>query len=184
MAERSKKGYRPKLLPHQYIILGYATVIILLVLTIVAKNHFLLFFFLTIFATILNYQTNMTPMRFNPHPEIFAGLILAKVIGFHASMLMILVPTLFVDIYTARLDFDTFLSLMFTLLICYLMSTISLPFMALALMLIMGKFIVCLLINIAMGISPVELLLEHVLGFVFNMIAMLSFGDYFIHLFT
>ena len=69
-----------------YLNLSYIIVVCLLVFTILTKNTFFLFLFLTAFSTIVNYQLNMTAIRFNPQPEVFSGLMIAKFIGFPARL--------------------------------------------------------------------------------------------------
>jgi hypothetical protein len=149
------------------------------------KSHFFLLLFLTILSTIVNYQTNMTSIRINPQPEVFAGLIIAKVMGFGYAAVVLLIPTLFIDIYTARLDKDTIISLVLTLLISFIISKIMpLGFVFFSVILVTLKFIAGLLTNMALDISPQEILFEHVLGFVVNIILIMAFGNFFYDVFT
>lgn len=185
IATRDEKYTEKKHLTKKGILLGYVITGALLIFTVITKNLLFLFLFVTVFSTIINYQTNLKSLRFNPQPEVFSSLLLAKVIGFHASLLMLLIPTLIVDLYTARLDKDTFLSIISTLAISYIMAEYAIfSFLVMAIILVSIKFIVNLVIGLVLDISPVELLFEHVLGFIANIVMFLAFGNFFMSLFA
>ncbi len=172
-------------LPKIILMISYVTVIVLLIFTVLAKNHLFLFFFLTLFSTIVNYHFNMLSIRICPQPEVMSALLLAKIVGFHASLLMLIFPVLFVDIYTARLDKDTLISLILTIMISFLMSKfLIIGFVFFAVLLITLKFIIALVINLELDISPQEILFEHVLGFIVNLVIILAFGGFFFGLFS
>jgi hypothetical protein len=166
-------------------IIGYLAIGFLLAFTLITKSHIILLLFLTFASAIINYETNMTPIRFNPQPEVFASLLLTKVMGFEYAVLMLILPTLIVDIYTARLDIDTFISLILTIIICYIISNYMLfSFVAFAILLVTIKFIIGLLFNILYKISIEEIIFEHILGYMANLILFLAFGTIFYNLFS
>ncbi len=184
-AKRNIKYKERKPIPHKYIIIGYVVILALLLFSIFAKNKFLLFLFVMIFSTIFNYQTNMTTIRFNPDPEVFSSLIITKLLGFNYALFMLFLPTLFVDIYTARLDKDTFISFVLTIAINYFMHiTKGVNFVVFGIILVTIKFVVGLIANMLLDISPQEIIFEHVLGFVSNLLFFLTFGARLIRLFT
>lgn len=161
----------------------YAMVIGLLLFTVISKNPLLLFLLVTLFCSIINYHTNMTTIRFNPDPEVFFSLLLTRSIGLEYGLVMLLVPTLFIDIYTARLDIDTLVSFILTIIINFMMSFFPLVnFAVLGVILVTFKFITGLIINLAIDISPQEIFFEHVLGFVSNMLMFLAFGNMLLNL--
>ncbi len=184
IAKRSEKYVERKPIKQSVLNMGYVILALLLVFTILTKNSFFLFLFLTVFSTIVDYQTNMVAIRFNPQPEVFSSLMIAKFIGFPAALIMLLIPTLFVDIYTARLDKDTFISTLLTVIICYLMASFNFfSFTIFAVILVTIKFIANLALNLLLDISLPEILFEHVLGFIVNIIFFLAFGNFFYLLF-
>ncbi|NTV23360.1 MAG: hypothetical protein HGA85_03220 [Nanoarchaeota archaeon] len=179
LAKRETRKKTAKPLPYAYKTLLYIAVGVLLLFTIITKNDFVLLLFFMALSTAINYETNMTSIRFNPQPEVFASLVLAKMVGFHYSFIMLILPTVLVDIYTARLDPDTFISLALTAIISFLMATVHiLDFLPLALILVTMKFIIGSAINLALDLSMEELLFEHVLGFVVNAVLLLAFGSF------
>ena len=61
---------------------------------------------------------------------------------------------------------------------------IGIIFVVLGIILITVKSVLGLVINMAMDISPQELLFEHVLGYVSNLLIFLAFGSFFINIFS
>lgn len=176
--------YKPrKKLSKKVLRIIYVLIFILFLVAISTKNKLMLFFFVTSFATIINYITNIQTIRYNPNPEVFFSLLLTRAIGFQYTLFMLFIPTLFVDIYTARMDKDTFISFVFTVLINYVMSGSNMNFVVLGIILVSAKFVIGLIINVLINISPQEIFFEHVLGFVTNIIVFLSFGAVILNLF-
>lgn len=187
-AFRRKKPRKPseiqKLIQNNHLYFIYIVVLALLIFTMLSKNHLLLFLLVTLLSSVINYHTNMTTMRFNPAPEIFFSLFLTRVAGLGYGLFMLLVPLLFIDIYTARLDIDTFVALILTVLINLIMSIFpTMNFVVLGIILITFKFITGLFINLALDISIQEILFEHVLGFITNMMFIMAFGNILLNLF-
>ncbi|MBN2368643.1 hypothetical protein JXC34_06490, partial [Candidatus Woesearchaeota archaeon] len=183
--ERHKRYKEKKPLSKEAIIGLYVIIGAIFLFILLTKNRLLLFLFVTMFSAIVNYQTNIPTIRFNPDPEVFCSLLITRLMGFPYAAIMLLLPTLFVDMYTARLDKDTFISLLLTLAINYAMW--KLPFMdfvVFGVILVTIRFAIGLVINVALDVAPHEILFEHVLGFVSNVIIFLSFGSFFLHLFT
>jgi hypothetical protein len=176
ISKRNEIYVAKKELPKKILYLIIGAIFVLLIFTLITKNKLLLFLFLTSFSAIVNYLTNLPTIRFNPDPEVFASLLITRLVGFPYALFMLLIPTLFVDIYTARLDKDTLISLILTILINYVMSIFSIDFVIIGLILVTIKFLVGLAINMVLDISPSEILFEHVLGFLTNIILFLSFG--------
>jgi hypothetical protein len=182
---RTERYKESKPLSKISIIAGYIIVALLLVFTVLTKNHFFLLLFLTSLSAIVNYQTNMTAIRINPQPEVFAGLVITKLLGFGYAAAVLFITTIVIDIYTARLDKDTIISMVLTLIISFIISKVMpIGFVFFAIILITLKFIAGLLINLALEISPQEILFEHVLGFVMNVILFLAFGNFVYSAFT
>ena len=181
--ERTRKYYKRKPLPKKYIITGYLLVLALLVFTLITKNKFILFLFITLLATIVNYQTNLPTIRFNPDPEVFGSLFITRFIGLHYGLFMLIVPICFVDIYTARLDKDTFISLIFSIIINYIMSKSNWPFMVLGIILVTTRFVLSVILGFLVGTSIEEIVFEHVLGFLSNIVMFLTLSNLFISLF-
>lgn len=187
-AFRRKKPRKPSkiqyLIRHNHLYFIYVITFSLLIFTMLSKNHLLLFLFVTLISSVINYHTNMTTMRFNPAPEIFFSLFLTRIAGLGYGLFMLLVPLLFIDIYTARLDIDTFVALLLTVLINFIMSIFpGVNFVVLGIILITLKFITGLFINLALEISVQEILCEHVLGFITNMVFIMAFGNILLNLF-
>ena len=165
-------------------LVGYIFLAVLLVFTMISKNPLLLFLMVTLFCSIINYQTNITTVRINPEPELFFSLLLTRVIGLKYSLIMLLIPTLFIDIYTARLDKDTFVSFILTIIINHIMYIFpTFNFLILGVTLVSIKFIAGLMINMAMNISIQEIFFEHIIGFVINLLTFLAFGNIILNLF-
>lgn len=184
IATMDEKYKERKPLPKSIMILGYVLVAILLVLTLMTKSHFFLILFLTVFSAVVNYETNMTTIRFNPQPEVFSSLLLAKVIGFPYALIMLILPTLVVDVYTARLDKDTFISLVLTAVASFLISKFMIGgFVFFGVLLILIKLIIGVAINLILDISMQEIVFEHFLGFISNLLILLVFGNFFFYLF-
>ena len=156
----------------------------LFLLTIITKIQFFLFLFVTAFSSIVNYQTNLQTIRFNPDPEVFAAFLLTRVTSLGWAVFFLFVPTLLVDLYTARLDKDTFISIFVTAAMCYLMSVIGMNFVVLGIILVTVRFLIMLGVSFSLGIAPHEILFEHVLGFLVNLVLFLSFGAFFSGLFS
>lgn len=184
IAVRTHKYKQKKPIPKKYIIGGYIVLAVLFLFAVITTNKLLLFLFVTFFSSIVNYQTNITTIRFNPDPEVFFSLLLTKVMGFQYAFIMLVIPTLFIDIYTARLDKDTFISTILAIIICYLMSIVKYNFVTLGIILVTIKFILGLILNAILDISPQEILFEHVLGFITNIVVFLAFGNLLLRLFT
>jgi len=185
IAERTRK-YKERIpIKDEIIYSGYGAALALLIFVLLTKEKIFLFLFVTLVSLLINYQTNMHTIRFNPDPEVFSSLMLTRLLGFHYSLLMLAIPTLLVDVYTARFDKDTLISLILTILINYVMSIFPLiNFVVLGIILVTIKFIAGLAINLALDISPQEILFEHVLGYVCNIIIFLAFGSFFINIFS
>lgn len=166
------------------VLILYALVGILFLLTVLTKIPFFLFLFVTAFSSIVNYQTNMQTIRFNPDPEVFAAFLLTRVTSFGWALFFLFVPTLLVDLYTARLDKDTFISIFVTAAMCFLMSVIGANFVVLGIILVTIRFIVMLGVGLMLDVAPHEILFEHVLGFFVNVVMFLSFGAFFYGLFN
>jgi len=178
---RTSKYKQKKPIPMKYIIIGYSFVALLFLFAVITTNKMILFLFVTFFSSLVNYQTNVTTIRFNPDPEVFFGLLLTRVMGFQYALVMLLLPTLFIDIYTARLDKDTAI---LAIAVCYVMSILNYNFVAVGIILVTIKFIIGLVLNAILDISPQEIMFEHVLGFITNMVVFLAFGDLLLNLFT
>lgn len=162
----------------------YLVTLALFIYTMISKNPLFLFLLVTMISSVINYHTNMTTIRFNPAPEIFFSLFLTRVTGLGYGLFMLLVPILFIDIYTARLDADTFVSLILTIFINFIMAMFSnVNFAVLGIILVTFKFVTGLVINLSMNISVQEIFFEHVLGFITNMLVFLSFGNIILNLF-
>jgi hypothetical protein len=184
IAERTEKYKEKKPVAKIYLYIFYAVILLLLVFTVIFQNKLFFFLFLTAFSTIVNYHTNMSSIRFNPQPEVFSGLLITKVAGLNYAIAMLLVPTLFVGVYTARLDKDTFISLIFTIAACFIIDRFMIfGFLFTSLLLVTLKFVLALILNFILETSPQEILFEHVLGFISNIIAFLAFGNFFYYLF-
>jgi hypothetical protein len=178
IAERDEKYEKRKPLPRRLLTVGYILIGILLLFTFLTKNLFLLFLFLTLISTFINYETNMATIHPNFAPEVFSGLLAAKLVGFHAAFVMLILPTFLVDLYTARLDKDTLISNILTIMICFVMSTFNiLGFLFFGLLLVTARFVVGLIINLAIDISPEEMLFEHVASFISNILLFLVLGN-------
>ncbi len=185
IATRHRKYKEKKPLSKEQIIILYGAILFLFIFAIITKFKFLLFLFVTAVSAIINYQTNLPTIRFNPDPEVFFSLLITKIIGFKYALVMLFVPTLFVDTYTARIDKDSFISLMLCVLINYVLSKFpQFGFVWFAIVLVTIKFVVGLILNAMLDISPQEIIFEHVLGFFTNVIVLLSFGSFFLTLFT
>ena len=186
MHRKSKKKSKIQILiknHHLYFI--YSVFIALLIFTMILKNYLLLFLLVTLLSSIINYHTNMTTIRFNPSPEVFLSLLLTRVAGLPYGLFMLLVPTLFIDVYTARLDVDTFISLLLTVFINFIMSIFpTVNFMVMGIILVTLKFITGLVINLSLDISIQEIFFEHVFGFITNMLVFMAFGNIILNLFT
>jgi len=183
-SEKYKKYTKERKLSKKTLFGLYMVVLVLFLLTILTKNNLMLFLFVIIFTSIVNYHTNVQTIRFNPALEVILSLLITRVMGLSWSLVMIFIPILLIDAYTARLDKDTFISLFFTGLINVIMSLLpTVNFIILALILIVVKFLAGLLANMALDISPQEMLFEHLLGFITNIIFVLSFGQILIYLF-
>ena len=143
-----------------------------------------MFLFVTAFSSIVNYQTNLQTIRFNPDPEVFAAFLLTRVTSFGWAVFFLFVPTLLVDLYTARLDKDTFISIFVTAAMCFLMSIINVNFVVLGIILVTIRFIIMLGVGLMLDVAPHEILFEHVLGFLVNIVLFLSFGAFFSGLFS
>jgi hypothetical protein len=184
ISERSERYKEKKPFPRYYLYIFYVVIFLLLAFTVLFQNKIFFFIFLATFCTIVNYQTNMTSIRFNPQPEVFSSLIITKVVGLNYALAMLLLPTLFVDVYTARLDKDTFISLILTAAICFLLDKfMAFGFLFTCILLVTLKFVIGLIINMLLETSPQEILFEHILGFAANIVFFLAFGTFFYGLF-
>jgi len=182
--KRSYKYKKRKPIPKKYLITSYILIAFVFAFSLLTKNKFLLFIFVTFFSTLINYQTNLPTIRFNPDPEVFFGLLIARVIGFRQAVIMLFVPTLIVDCYTYRLDKDTFVSYFLTAAICYIMAqNPGSNFVELGIILVTARFILGLFLNIIMKIVIHEIVFEHILGYVNNLIIFFIFGEFLIGLF-
>jgi hypothetical protein len=185
IADRNEKYVKKKPIPRNLLVLGYILIAVLLLFTLLTKNHLFLFLFLAVISTVINYETGMATIHPNFAPEVFSSLLIAKLIGFHAALLMLIVPTFIVDLYTARLDKDTLFSNLLTLVICFVMATFNIMgFLFFGILLVTVRFVVGLLINLAIDISPEELLFEHVVSFIANILLFLVFGNVLLNLFA
>ena len=182
--KHKKQSKIQNLITHNQMYFIYSVIIALLVFTMFSKNHLLLFLLVTWISSMINYHTNMTTIRFNPSPEIFFSLFLTRVAGLGYGLFMLLVPLLFIDIYTARLDIDTFVSLLLNIIINFIMSMFpTVNFVVLGIILVTFKFVTGLIINMSLEISIQEIFFEHVLGYITNMIFFMAFGNIILNLF-
>jgi hypothetical protein len=185
IADRNEKYEKRKPLPRNLLLFGYILIGVLLLFTILTKNLLFLFLFLTFISTFINYETNMATIHPNFAPEVFSGLLAAKLVGFHAAFIMLILPTFIVDLYTARLDKDTFISNVITLVICFIMATFNtMGFLFFGILLVTARFLLGLVINLAIDISPEELIFEHVASFISNILLFLVFGNALLSLFA
>jgi hypothetical protein len=184
ISEQGEHYHKRKRMKRGILVILYGGLLGALTFMVLTKNAFFLYLFLMVVSSIINYHTNITTIRFNPAPEVFSSLIITKLFSLNAALVFLFIPTLFIDFYTARLDIDTFISIIFTAFISLLLSLFpSLDFVVFGIFLITVKFVSGLLINMAMDISPQEIVFEHVLGFVSNIVLMLAFGQIVLALF-
>jgi len=177
--------HRQRRMRKSFLLILYGGLFGALAFMLLTKNDFFLFIFLVAVSSIINYYTNITTIRFNPAPEVFSSLLITRLYSLNASLALLFIPTLFIDFYTARLDKDTFISIILTGLINYFMFLFpQLDFVIFGIILVTVKFIAGLIINMAIDISPQEIVFEHVLGFVSNIILFLAFGQIVMNLFV
>jgi hypothetical protein len=87
------------------------------------------------------------------------------------------------DVLTARLDWDTFLSIGMSMIINIIsVYYLQVNFISLGLILITLKFIICLFLNLVLVFSPEQIVFETGLNFVVNLVSFLAFGEIFIAL--
>ncbi|MFH2021648.1 MAG: hypothetical protein ABIJ34_09665 [archaeon] len=185
IAAKGEHYHRREKIRKKLLIVISLAIIGILVFTILTKNIFFLFIFLTLLSTVINYQTNLMTIRLSTAPEVFSSLLITRVIGLNAAIIMLFIPTLFVEIYTGRLDKDTLIFLVLTGVINIIMSFVpGVGFVVMGMLLITLRFVSGLLINMALGISPQEILFEHILGYVSNVIMFLAFGSFLIGVFS
>ena len=85
--------------------------------------------------------------------------------------------TLVLDLLTQRLDKDTFISYFFTTLIAFILTQVpAIPFIPLALMLLVLRFTLLFFLFNIIGIRFGELFFEHGIGFFVNLITILAIG--------
>jgi len=177
------KYHEEKHLTKKQLIMAYSAIGIFFILSVLTKWHIILFLFVTTASVIINYHTSLMTIRINPDPEVFSSLLITHFMGVHYAIIFLLGPILFTDFYTARLDKDTFVSFILTLVICAAMPYVPLKFAMAGAILVVIKFIVGLIIHIAIDIELEEIMFEHVLGFVINLLLFLAFGSFFEKLF-
>lgn len=164
---------------------GYIVIAAIFAATLLTKNKLLLFLFLASFSAFVNYHINLQSIRFNIDPEVSAGLIIASIMGFNSALLLFFIAETAISVYTARMDKDTLISGLITIGIYFLASNFFfINFVAFSIILITLRFILGLVINMLIDISPHEIIFEHVLGFGSNILFMLTAGSFLYSIFA
>ncbi|MCM2325485.1 MAG: hypothetical protein NDI94_03410 [Candidatus Woesearchaeota archaeon] len=163
----------------------YAMLAVLLVFTVITKAKPLLFLLLAALCAVINYHTDMMTIRITTAPHLFASLFITRVMGLHYGIMLLVISTFMIHLYTARMDMDTVISLIANSLANVIMSVFGLAsFVVIGLVLVSLKFLLCLGINLMIHTSPEEILFEHVSGFISNLFLFLVLGNAFIYLFS
>ena len=153
-----------------------------LFLSIIFQLKILIFITLVVLVGVTNYHLNLTDIRMDIGLEVFFSLLLTYGFSLTYGFLLILFAEFIPDIYTARLDKDTVLSIILTVLINVILSKMkTYPFVGLGLILVTGKFILSLIINLALGFESEEIVFETGLNFVSNIFFFMILGDLLIN---
>jgi hypothetical protein len=180
-----KRYKEAKPLPKRLRYILYAALAAMLVFTVITKSKSLLFLFLTAACTVINYHIDMMTIRVTTAPHLFASLFITRVMGLHYGIMLLVISTFMIHLYTARMDIDTVISLVANSLANVIMSLFGMvSFVVIGLVLVSLKFLLCLGINLMMHTSPEEILFEHVSGFISNLFLFLVLGNAFIYLFS
>ncbi|MBD3204350.1 hypothetical protein GF327_08720 [Candidatus Woesearchaeota archaeon] len=153
------------------------------ILSLIFEIRIFIFLTLTALTGVINYNINLLTFRVDPGLEVFLSLVLTRTYGLGYGLVLIFAGEIIPDLLTARLDKDTTLSIIFTLLINFV--AVQYPdvnFVLLGLILVTIKFIICLGLDIIFMFAPEEMIFETGLNFVVNIILLLAFGDIFIAL--
>lgn len=174
----TKKPEKNRTLSKRTLYIIYASIAGLFLFSLLIKNEALLWLFLTAFCMVANYHIDMMTIRVNVAPHLFSSLLITRTMGLSHAIVMLLFSTLFIHLYTARLDKDTLLGF-----ILYILANIAMNFFPSANFVILGlvitslKFLIGLGINLLIDIEPEELFFEHILGLLSNLLLFLIVGN-------
>ncbi len=159
----------------------YFITFIMLVFAFMTHNKFLIFSFFTMLAFVINSHTNLITFRIDFGQEVFLSLLLTWVYGLAYGLALIFISEIIADFMTGRIDKDTFISIVFSVIInAVLIYFRGLNFVLIAVILVTIKFVFTLIINLAMGLDAEELIFETGLNFATNVFLLVSFGNFFL----
>ena len=155
----------------------YISIIVLLIISVLTKFSISFILFLGLLGLIINYHTNMLTIRIVLGIEVFFSLLVTKLYGIPAGFFVLALTSFIPDIYTARFDKDTILSLFFTSIMILVMKFLgSTNFVFLGLTLVVLKFIIGIVILVIFEMDPREIIFEWGTNFAVNLFLFISFG--------
>ncbi|MBT3465569.1 hypothetical protein HOD20_00195 [archaeon] len=160
----------------------YALIFLTFFLSITIKDAITVTLFLTFVCSTINYYTNLLFFRLDVGQDFFFSLLVTRLFGVPYGLFLLLTSELVPDIYTARLDKDTIISIIYSVIAIIVLSRFpEANFVILGVILVVIKLIIGIILFFTMGIDIREILFEWGINFLTNMFLFLSFGSFFLN---